>query len=807
MLRSVKYLIIDNHFPFFQSNLTKLGFLMLVWMGILNQPTLTWSEPQTTLTITPNSTLNQLDERIYSHFLEHIYHSVHGGLWGELIWNRSFEETAKIGFSPLENKVELRPQEPYNRLLLGELDWQDYELTLEARKKTGKEGFLILFRSPQRQASYRLKLGGWLNTKHFLEKQESPFQNQPLASCPGHITPNKWYRLRIRCEGAKLQCWLNDDLIFNYTDRDQPYLSGKIGLAVTNCITEFRNPQVVALDGTNLLNRLAPVLPRYWYSTGQGEVCLDNNAINCENSLRLRGPDATIQQTPLNVVAHETYQGSLWVRGISRANLAVRLINGPLLWAEQYIPLNSSEWQKILFTLQCKGSSPSATLEIKLTDRGTAWIDQISLVSESALHTGGFNPNLLRILAELNPPMLRWPGGLFVTHYRWKDAIGPQDQRRVYPVFTWDDLDTNAFGIDEFLQLCQKLGCEPIIVVNSHPSRDASAEEVDALLQDTLDLIQYCNGPAHTTWGAIRSQNGHPAPYQVKYWELDDMVTHGNLERAQQWAQAMKTAAPDIHLLADAYFGTTPNIQERNLQALNALGEWIDYISIEHYTSQDDFRTAIPHWDLYFNQTRKLIAQSPNPHIKIYVSEWNLYSDNWRSGLYAASLLNTFERHSDLVKIASPAILMCHSSGRGNHTLIRFDQSQWYPSPCFIALKLWHDFYAPTRLAISQTGVQSPLDAVASLSSDQQWIYVKLVNPSEKTIPLALKIQETAPLRQAQIWTIKGNLTQSNSLIKPNAITPIFHPIDVTDGDVKITLSAYSANIIGLQRSKIQKDR
>ena len=780
---------------------------MLVWMGILNHPTLTWSEPQTTLEIHPNTTLNQLDERIYSHFLEHIYHSVHGGLWGELIWNRSFEEAARIGFSPLENKVELSPQELHNRLLLGELDWQDYEFTLEARKKSGKEGFLILFRSPYRQASYRLNLGGWLNTKHLLEKKESPFQNQTLVSCPGHIKPNQWYRLRIRCEGAKLQCWLNEDLIFNYTDRDQPYLSGKIGFAVTNSNAEFRNPHVVDLDGNDLLNKLTPVLPRYWYSTGQGEVCLDPHAINCENSLRLRGPDAAIQQTPLNVVAHETYQGSLWVRGRSRSDLTVRLIDGPSLWAEQHIPLNSNDWQEIPFTLQSQGSSPTATFEIKLADPDTAWIDQVSLVSESALNTGGFNPNLLRILAELAPPMLRWPGGSFVTHYHWKDAIGPQHQRRVYPVSIWDDLDTNAFGIDEFMQLCQKLECEPIIVVNSHPSRNASEEETNALLQDTLDFIQYCNGSTDTTWGAMRAQNGHPAPYQVKYWELDDMVTDGHLELARQWAQAMKTAAPDIHLLADAYFGTTPDIQEQNHQALNVLGEWIDTLSIEHYTKQSDFRTAIPNWDLYFNQIRLLIAQCPNPNIKIYVSEWNLHSDNWRSGLYAASLLNTFERNGDLVKIASPAILMSHSSGHENHTLIRFDQSQWYPSPCFIALKLWHDFYAPTRLAISQTGSESSLDAVATLSSDQQWIYAKLVNPTETEIPITLKVQETAPLRQAQIWTIEGDLNQSNSFIKPNAITPIFHQLDVTNGDVNITLSAYSANIVGLQRTQKQKDR
>ena len=786
-------------YTYYNSHITKRLSFLLVYLSILPvaarpASSLVWS-------IDPDHVEGSIDERIYSQFLEHIYHSVEGGLWGELIWNRSFEEDAQKGFYLAENKVELNDQSPNRTLLMGDTKWKDYDFTLEARKTSGLEGgVFVLFRGENSRDIYRLDLGSAMNTRHELKKLSSPRQRQVLQSTTGSIVNDRWYRIHIRCMGPRLLCWLDDRLIFDYTDTQKPYLMGKIGIGVKDSHTIFRNIKVVNLEGQTLLDHLSSSLPRYWDSIGQGNVSLDvNHPLNSDVCLHLTGDYAGVQQTPINVVARETYTGSVWARGRARNGLVVRLIGEGTLLAEQNLLLQSEDWTEIPFTLQPFSSTAYASFQIGLAHGGTAWIDQVSLVSKSARETGGFNPNLLRLLAELRPPVLRWPGGYFVTHYHWKDGIGPQSKRRVYPSFAWDDRDTNAFGLDEFMRLCRQIQCQPIIVVNCHPPQDASDSTVDAYVQDTLDLMEYCNGSIQSRWGSQRAQNGHEAPYHVTYWELDDIVTSDQLELAQRWAKAMKTAYPDIKLLADAYYGTTPEIRQRNMHALHELGPDLDFISIEQYDPPEDYITAPLQWDLYLTQMQELIARSLNPKVKMYISEWNLTSANWRAGLYAGSMLNTFERHSNLVKMSSPAILMCHSSSPDDRTLIRFDQTQWYPSPTYVVMKLWRDFYAPTRLTI--TGNTDRLDAIATLSENQQWIYVKLVNPTPDAIDLTLRMPPHITLHKAQVWTIHAQLNQSNSFMQPNIIAPFFRPLPLSDTPLQVEVPAYSADVICLQRS------
>src|SRR4030066_2559570 len=98
------------------------------------------------IAINPSKVEGKIDNKIYGHFLEHIFHSVNGGLWGELIWNRSFEQN-KLGEWVVRGETIAQEGMGTNvRLTFGDTDWRDYEYTLEARKTSGQEGFLILFR-------------------------------------------------------------------------------------------------------------------------------------------------------------------------------------------------------------------------------------------------------------------------------------------------------------------------------------------------------------------------------------------------------------------------------------------------------------------------------------------------------------------------------------------------------------------------------------------------------------------------------------------------------------------------------------
>src|SRR4030042_302123 len=122
------------------------------------------------LTVDPDRTVAEIDNKIYGHFLEHIFHSVNGGLWGELVWNRSFEQN-KLGQWTVRGETIAQESMGTNvRLTFGDVSWRDYEYTLEARKTGGQEGFLILFRVKNEEDFYWCNLGGWGNASTAIER-------------------------------------------------------------------------------------------------------------------------------------------------------------------------------------------------------------------------------------------------------------------------------------------------------------------------------------------------------------------------------------------------------------------------------------------------------------------------------------------------------------------------------------------------------------------------------------------------------------------------------------------------------------
>src|SRR5205823_9413225 len=125
------------------------------------------------------------------------------------------------------------------------------------------------------------------------------------------------------------------------------------------------------------------------------------------------------------------------------------------------------------------------------------------------------------------------------------------------------------------------------------------------------------------------------------------------------------------------------------------------YLSIHHYEDPDRFAEGPGVLERFIRETGKLIADSKNPGVKIYDSEWNAQSTDWRTGLYAGGILNVFERCGDLVEIGAPALLLRHVSAREwDNALINFDQCTWFPAPNYVVMKLWRDHYAPERIAV-----------------------------------------------------------------------------------------------------------
>jgi alpha-L-arabinofuranosidase len=165
-------------------------------------------------------------------------------------------------------------------------------------------------------------------------------------------------------------------------------------------------------------------------------------------------------------------------------------------------------------------------------------------------HVNCADPDVIRLLKESRLPLLRWPGGNFVSGYRWRDGVGPIDARPTLPNPAWEGLEYNFFGTDEFIAFCRAVGCEPLICVNAG---DGDEHEAAA-------WVEYCNGAAESPMGRLRAANGHPKPYGVQRWEVGNEIwgrfqvnwttPGGNAARYLRFRETMLRADPTIQLMA-----------------------------------------------------------------------------------------------------------------------------------------------------------------------------------------------------------------------------------------------------------------
>jgi alpha-L-arabinofuranosidase len=165
-------------------------------------------------------------------------------------------------------------------------------------------------------------------------------------------------------------------------------------------------------------------------------------------------------------------------------------------------------------------------------------------------HINGADPDVIRMLRDSHLPLLRWPGGNFVSGYHWQDAVGPVDNRPTLHNPAWQGIEPNSFGTNEYLAFCSAVGCDPLICVNAG---SGTAEEAAA-------WVEYCNGSENTKYGAMRAANGHPKPYGVKLWEIGNELfgrwqiswttPEGYADRFVRFAEAMHKADPTIEILA-----------------------------------------------------------------------------------------------------------------------------------------------------------------------------------------------------------------------------------------------------------------
>lgn len=554
--------------------------------------------------------------------------------------------------------------------------------------------------------------------------------------------------------------------------------------------------------------------PRNWEFVGDpNRVSIDReNPFNADVSIQINPGknSAGIQQQNIALRQNEKYTISLYARGRNDLNVVFR--DGDLMVFSQDITVSTTQWQK--FTIEF--TSPKNVDAAKLYINADTWymrapprsvnIDQISLFSESSLAIGGYRPDLYKAIADLKPASIRWPGGSFANRYIWQNAIGPHEKRLPHPAEQWNDRDTYQFGTDEFIQFCEKVGAEPILVLNT--SRG---------IEDALNWLEYCMGDEATEYGKMRASNGHSEPYVLKTLEIDNepwlmMEYPRYLDIVKNFCPAIREKYPNLKLSVAGSYGYDTGPGEGNQEAnrywdpriIADAGKLFDILSPHYYNGiafDPDFAGDPYKYEEFLKGRGEIIKKSENPNIKIYVSEWNLttskYKNDWHVGLYAGGILNAFERQSDIVTMSCPALFLRKQgvTDSWDNALINFDQKTWFPAGNYVVMKLWRDSFAPNLLAVE--GPDRPLNFVATRSADKQTVFLKAVNPTNTAIEAAIRLDGDLTPKAATMQIVApGGGNVRNTLEQPGNIKVVPAAATVENRTVKFTMPPLSAGVV-----------
>lgn len=273
-----------------------------------------------------------------------------------------------------------------------------------------------------------------------------------------------------------------------------------------------------------------------------------------------------IRQTGVNFTEGTKYNCRIELAGDPTAKVSINIVWGTNAGAaRQTIRLGRlrKNYKKFTFSFTADQSGP-AQFEIDAIGNGSFHIGAVSLMPANNLD--GWKPAEIAVLKSLQSGVYRLPGGNFVSAFEWRDAIGDPDKRP--PVFdpVWRALQPNDIGTDEFMTLCKLLGVEPYITVNAGLGDAWSAAQ----------LVEYCNGSVGTPMGKLRAVNGHPKPYDVKFWGIGNEMWGINYQygammpdqfefKHNQFARAMKRVDPTIKLIAS---GAMPDTMTGSRQSL-----------------------------------------------------------------------------------------------------------------------------------------------------------------------------------------------------------------------------------------------
>jgi alpha-L-arabinofuranosidase len=435
----------------------------------------------------------------------------------------------------------------------------------------------------------------------------------------------------------------------------------------------------------------------------------------------------------------------------------------------------------------------------------------------------GFRTDVMALVKQMGVPLIRYPGGNFVSGYHWTDGVGPRDKRPTVLDRAWDTIETNQFGTNDFMTWCKAVGAEPLMGFNLGTGTPESA----------ANLAEYCNVDKGTTWSERRRSDGYEQPWNVQYWclgnEMDGPWQMGHMTateygaKARDAARQIRAVSPNVQLIAcGSSSSNMPTYMVWDREVLEACYDQVDGISLHNYygnTAPLSGNNSARYLAMNLDMERQIheIAsvcdyvqgrlKSPK-RLWLSFDEWNVWYRartrededghraiaphlleeryNLEDALLVGGFLNTLLRQSDRVRVACLAQLVNVIAPIITNETSVLRQSIFYPYSwalqyargTVLDLEVTSDTY-PIRGAGLQPDFAIDadipfVDVVATLNPADGTVAVLMLNRSlDAEQELVLDWRDPVPTRVLACQTLTGtDLKAVNTFQQPSLVAP-----------------------------------
>jgi alpha-L-arabinofuranosidase len=509
-----------------------------------------------------------------------------------------------------------------------------------------------------------------------------------------------------------------------------------------------------------------------------------------------------------------TYRVSFWAKKGPRFSGTVRATlesNSGKVYAQSPAFRPTAGWQNFTCNLTTRGISSvtgANRFVISASSTGDVYFDVVTVMPPTWKNRpNGLRLDLAEKLAALKLKYVQFPGGCTAESagmdicWNWKNSIGPLEERPGSTRNRWAYKNDLYFGLDEYLQLCEDLGAEPVYVTSAGISENTGEKEwygicpldqMQPIITDILDLLEYCKGPASTRWGAKRAANGHPAPYNLKYIEI------GN---ENGW-QTVKEYIPRYSMIHDAILAHDPSMKIM----FNATG--VPSPTPEHFLDFADdhfYEKDLAH--LYHKY------DSINPACKkICVAEYasSIHGNggdvigNFGDALGDAVFMLGCEKNSERMwwtGYGNYAGLLGH--GNFGPCIVWNDAVTNFATPSYYMQKMLFTDNAGTQvLPFSQNTTNCHWSASIDTGAGKNDVLLKVVNKSSASEPVNITLNGAGKVYPVgHSTTLTGMPDAENSLANPNQVVPSSGTFSA-GSSFKHVFPAYSITVLRLGLSK-----